>query len=82
MKYKLKIAEKKTEKIRINTDFIKLDSLLKFSGLAETGSMAKMLVQDGKVKVNGEICTARGKKIRSGDTVSFRNINLKVINEN
>lgn len=82
MKYKLKIAEKKTEEIRINTDFIKLDSLLKFSGLAETGSMAKMLVQDGKVKVNGEICTARGKKIRSGDTVSFRNINLKVINEN
>lgn len=82
MKYKLKIAEKKTEEIRINTDFIKLDSLLKFSGLAETGSIAKMLVQDGKVKVNDEICTARGKKIRSGDTVSFRNINLKVINEN
>ena len=55
--------------------------MLKFSGIAETGSMAKMLVQDGKIKVNGEVCTARGKKIRSGDMVSFRNIDLKVINE-
>lgn len=81
MKYKLKIAEKKTEEIKINTEFIKLDSLLKFSGIAETGSMAKMFVQDGKIKVNGEVCTARGKKIRSGDMVSFRNIDLKVINE-
>ena len=76
MKYKLKIAEKKTEEIKINTEFIKLDSLLKFSGIAETGSMAKMLV-----KVNGEVCIARSKKIRSGDMVSFRNIDLKVINE-
>lgn len=82
MRYKLKIAERKTEEIAINTEFIKLDSLLKFLGVAETGSMAKMLVQDGKIKVNGEVCTARGKKIRNGDTVSFRNIDLKVINEN
>lgn len=82
MKYKLKIAEKKTEEIKINTEFIKLDSLLKFSGLAQTGSMAKMFVQDGKVKVNGEICTARGKKIKNNDVVTFKNINLKVINEN
>jgi len=82
MKYKLKIAEKKTEEITINTEFIKLDSLLKFAGLAETGSMAKMLVQDGKVKVNGEVCTARGKKIKHNDIVSFRNTDLKVIHEN
>ena len=82
MKYKLKIAEKKEETITINTDFIKLDSLLKFAGLAETGSMAKILVQDGKVKVNGEVCTTRGKKIKQGDVVSFKNIDLKVINEN
>lgn len=81
MRYTLKIEKKKTEEIKINTEFIKLDSLLKFSGFAETGSMAKMLVQDGKIKVNGEICTARGKKIRSGDIVSFKNIDLKVIHE-
>lgn len=82
MKYKLKIAEKKQEEIKISTEFIKLDSLLKFAGVAETGSMAKMLVQNRKVKVNGEICTARGKKIKNNDIVSFRNIELKVINEN
>lgn len=81
MKYKLKIAERHEENIKINTDFIKLDSLLKFAGAAETGSIAKMYVLDGRVKVNGEVCTARGKKIKNGDTVSFKNIDYKVIHE-
>lgn len=81
MKYKLKIAERHEEIIKINTDFIKLDSLLKFAGAAETGSAAKMYVLDGRVKVNGEVCTARGKKIKNGDTVSFKNTDYKVINE-
>lgn len=82
MKYKLKIAERHEEIIKIKTDYIKLDSLLKFSGLAESGSFAKMMIEDSCIKVNGERCTARGKKIRSGDIVSVRNIDLKVINEN
>ena len=56
--------------IKITTEFIKLDALLKFSGLADTGGEAKLMIQNGEVKVNGEICTMRGKKIRSGDTVS------------
>lgn len=56
--------------ISINTEFIKLDALLKFAGLADTGGEAKILIQNGEVSVNGEICTMRGKKIRSGDTVS------------
>ncbi|MCX7657758.1 MAG: RNA-binding S4 domain-containing protein [Oscillospiraceae bacterium] len=56
-------------KTQITTDFIKLDSLLKFSGVTETGGEAKELVQNGMVKVNGEICTQRGKKIRSGDII-------------
>lgn len=73
MKLKLKIAERQKEIITINTEFIKLDSLLKFAGAAETGSFAKMFVQDGRVKVNGEVCTARGKKIKDGDVVSFMN---------
>ena len=47
------------EKIRINTDFIKLDALLKFAGLCETGGEAKELIQGGAVKVNGEVCTMR-----------------------
>ena len=59
------------EKIRINTDFIKLDALLKFAGLCETGGEAKELIQGGAVKVNGEVCTMRGKKLRPGDTVAF-----------
>ena len=57
------------EKIRINTEFIKLDALLKFAGLCETGGEAKELVQGGAVKVNGEVCTMRGKKLRPGDVV-------------
>lgn len=57
------------ETVKITTEFIKLDSLLKFAGLCDTGGFAKELVQQGQVKVNGEVCTMRGKKIRPGDTV-------------
>ena len=81
MKYKLKIAERQEEIIKINTEFIKLDSLLKFSGIAESGSFAKMMIEESNIKVNGERCTARGKKIRHGDIVSVKNIDLKVIHE-
>lgn len=57
--------------IFIDTEFIKLQDLLKFSGLVETGGQAKILIQDGYVTVNGEICTMRGKKIRTGDIVTL-----------
>ena len=66
------------QKILIHTEFIKLDALLKFAGLCETGGEAKELVQSGAVKVNGEVCTMRGKKIRPGDTVTFAGHTLKV----
>lgn len=59
------------EKIAIRTEFIKLDALLKFAGVCETGGHAKEAVQSGDVKVNGEVCTMRGKKIRPGDTVEL-----------
>lgn len=59
----------KMEKVKISTEFIKLDQLLKFSGIAESGSVAKDMILDGIVSVNGEICTMRGKKIRPGDEV-------------
>ncbi len=52
------------QKILIHTEFIKLDALLKYAGLCETGGEAKELVQGGAVKVNGEVCTMRGKKCR------------------
>ncbi len=67
------------ETIKIKTEFIKLDQLLKFSGIAETGGHAKEIVAEGVVSVNGEICTMRGKKIRSGDEVVIDNDILLVI---
>lgn len=60
-----------TKTVTIDTDFIKLDSLLKYSGLCETGGEAKTAVMTGKVKVNGEICMMRGKKLRPGDNAEF-----------
>lgn len=59
------------EKILIHTEYIKLDSLLKLAGLVETGGEAKLLIQDGQVLVNGEVCAMRGKKLRAGDTVTL-----------
>ncbi|MBR4723408.1 MAG: RNA-binding S4 domain-containing protein [Clostridia bacterium] len=60
---------RKTE-VKISTEYIKLDQLLKFSGISENGSTAKSMILDGIVSVNGEVCLMRGKKIRSGDIVS------------
>lgn len=68
-------------KISIKTDFIKLDSLLKYAGVVETGGIAKILIQEGKVLVNGEVCTQRGRKIFSGDTVELENMSFTVGNE-
>ena len=56
-----------TETIKIETPFIRLDALLKFAGAVETGGEAKLLIQNGEVKVNGEVCTMRGKKLCPGD---------------
>ena len=58
-----------TEKVLITTEFIKLDSFLKYAGLTDTGGQAKEMVLEGMVKVNGEVCTMRGKKIPRGDVV-------------
>lgn len=57
--------------VTITTEFIKLQDLLKFAGLVETGGEAKERIQAGEARVNGEPCPQRGKKIRPGDTVSF-----------
>ena len=59
------------ETVKITTEFIKLDQLLKFANLVGTGGEAKMAIQDGLVTVNGEVCTMRGKKIRPGDRVEL-----------
>ena len=69
------------EKIVINTEFIKLDSLLKFAALVGTGGEAKVVISEGMVKVNGEVCTMRGKKIYPGDRVDFDRFSLEVTKE-
>lgn len=55
------------EQIKIETPFIKLQDLLKFAGAVETGGEAKVLIQEGEVKVNGQVCTMRGRKLYPGD---------------
>ena len=67
------------EKIAIETEFIKLDALLKYASLVGTGGEAKYVIGEGLVRVNGEVCTMRGKKIRPGDTVTFDRFELKVV---
>lgn len=66
------------QKTKITTEFIKLDSLLKYEGLVETGGEAKLRIQEGEVQVNGEVCTMRGKKIRPGDRVTLGGVTLLV----
>ena len=62
----------------ITTEFIKLQDLLKYTNMVETGGMAKECVQCGEVMVNGEVCTMRGKKIRPGDTVTLGGVTVSV----
>ena len=61
-----------TKRVEIETEFIRLDSLLKLAGLAETGGHAKVMIQGGEFMLNGAVCTERGKKIRPGDMVTAR----------
>ena len=60
-----------SEMIKITTPFIRLDSFLKLSGLVSTGGQAKILIVEGEVKVNGEVCLMRGKKLYGGEEVEF-----------
>ena len=69
------------ETIQINTEYIKLDALLKYAALVGTGGEAKTVIADGLVEVNGEICTMRGKKLRPGDRVRFGGAELLVEGE-
>lgn len=59
------------KEIKIQTEIIKLDAFLKWASIVSMGSVAKMVIQDGEVSVNGEIETRRGKKLIKGDTVEF-----------
>ena len=64
--------------IVITTEFIKLQDLLKYAGLVETGGEAKERIQSGEAQVNGEPCLQRGRKLRPGDEVAFAGERLAV----
>ncbi len=68
------------EKIILKPDeeYIRLDNIIKLSGEVETGGQAKIAIQGGEVKVNGEICTMRGKKMRRGDKAEFNGMAFEV----
>ncbi|MGN0568679.1 MAG: RNA-binding S4 domain-containing protein [Acutalibacteraceae bacterium] len=70
---KVRVKEKPIIKKTIDTDFIRLDAFLKLCDAVVTGGHAKFVIQNGEVKVNGEVCTQRGKKMRRGDTAEFEN---------
>ena len=71
----------KTEVVSIKSEFIKMDSLLKYAGVCMTGGEAKTLIEEGCVLFNGEVCTMRGKKVRPGDQVSLGDALLKIVAE-
>ncbi|MFT8351454.1 RNA-binding S4 domain-containing protein [Clostridium saccharoperbutylacetonicum] len=66
-------------KVKIDTEYIKLDAFLKWAGIASSGSEAKFHIQDGLVKVNHEICIQRGKKLKFGDVISFDGSDFEII---
>lgn len=67
------------EQVEISTEYIKLDQFLKWSGACDNGVIAKSIILDGLVKVNGNIEVQRGKKLRNGDIVEFENKKFEVI---
>ncbi|MFU0824541.1 S4 domain-containing protein YaaA [Clostridium sp.] len=67
------------KEVKIETDFIKLDSFLKWAGIVSLGSEAKFYIQNGEVKVNGEEELRRGKKLFKGDIVEFSGETYKII---
>ncbi len=80
---KIKVTVKKPPKkeeraVKITTENIRLDNALKYACAVGTGGQAKYVIQDELVKVNGEICTARGKKLREGDTFEFERVVYKI----
>ncbi len=67
------------EKIKIKEDFIRLDSAMKLASIVATGGHAKVVIQNGEVKVNGEVCTMRGKKLYKGDKVEYENNGFEIV---
>lgn len=71
-----------SEPLIIKEEYIRLDSALKLASIVSTGGHAKIVIQDGQVTVNGEVCTMRGRKLRNGDSFQFEEMSFTVKNEN
>lgn len=67
------------KEIKITTEFIKLDSFLKLASAVSTGGHAKMVITGGEVKVNGQVCLMRGKKLYESDIVEIEKTLYKVV---
>ncbi len=78
MKIKVKVAEQRRQRLEINTPLIRLDAALKLASAVSTGGQAKFVIQEGLVRVNGEVCTQRGKKLRDGDIFTFERSTYEV----
>lgn len=78
MKINVRIKEKPTKDVFISTDFIQLDSALKLADAVQSGGHAKVIIQNGEIKVNGEVCTQRGKKLHVGDIIGMAHMNISV----
>ncbi len=79
MKITLKVAPKEHKEFVLKGDYIRLDDLLKNVSVVNTGGHAKIVIQDGEVKVNGEVCTMRGKKLRRGDNAEYERIIYDIV---
>ncbi|MGN1113904.1 MAG: RNA-binding S4 domain-containing protein [Oscillospiraceae bacterium] len=69
----------KKENVSIDTEFIKLDSLLKYAGIVETGGIGKEIILEGRIKYNNQVCTQRGKKVYKGDTIQIDEIETEIV---
>ena len=78
MRIKVKKVEKPVVEKHIDTEFIRLDAFLKMNDAVQTGGHAKLVIQNGEVRVNGEVCLQRGKKLRPGDNADFNKVIYKV----
>lgn len=78
MKITARVKPHPVKEIMIDTDYIRLDSALKLADAVESGGHAKIVISENLVKVNGEICAMRGKKLRDGDVAAFNGMDIKV----
>ena len=77
-KIKVRLVPPEKKALAITTPFIKLDSAMKLADAVGSGGMAKMLIEDGQIRVNGEVCTQRGKKLYPGDSFRFENTDYTI----